>query len=798
MLEEVYSKHALSKSQCYRWFKKFQNGDFELDNEPHGKPPQKFEDAELQALLDEDSTQMQEKLAKQLQVSQGAVSLRLNSLGMTQKLSRWVPHEHEKKSFLHRIVTSDEKWIHFSNPTRQKSWGLPGQFPKQTPRPNRFGKKAMLCIWWDQTGVVYFELLKPGKMVQSMLEGRSLNPAQLQAKALLQEVQKQCGRSGGPSARELAALLASPHFKVIGSLLSLVQLQRRATGARVGEPRRRKRRSHEEPEGQCALLEAHDQVATKSYQAPEEEEILEEPSLKMLSSPQCPDDTTVRLIGIRKGETEPLGLTVRVENGRLLIARILAGGIVDRQGLLHVGDTILEVNANVVQTPDQLRDQLQAAKSSVTFKILPSFQDHVPTSVTFMKALYSYNPAEDSLLPCKEIGLSFNTGDILHILNQEDPNWWQARVVGSSGPAGLIPSQELEERRRAFVKPEFDLSTKTTMCGTKVTKKKRKTMYQSKSNSDYTNSMSSCSSSYKYHLGLEVGNASHLIDLPTLWERTLVVHWWRSLSREFDKAELLLYEEVARMPPFRRKTLVLLGSQGVGRRTMKSRLIQSDPEKFSCPLPHTSRTIKEGEEDGRQYHFVCREVMEADIAENQYLEWGEHNGNLYGTKLDSIRAILRTDKMCVLDCNPQSLKLLKTSEFLPYVVLISAPPLEQLRQMHEYGRQHSFANSSFRSLTVRLHCLFPYFILASGTFFDRAMGRHSSRRARTLESLASLYEDEDLKATIEESARLLRAYNKDLDLVLINTNFDKTFHQLKEAIDSLATQDQWVPISWVY
>ncbi|UYV76672.1 CNOT6L [Cordylochernes scorpioides] len=98
-------------------------------------------DAELQALLDEDSTQMQEKLAKQLQVSQGAVSLRLNSLGMTQKLSRWVPHEHEKKSFLHRIVTSDEKWIHFSNPTRQRSWGLPGQFPKQTPRPKRFGKR---------------------------------------------------------------------------------------------------------------------------------------------------------------------------------------------------------------------------------------------------------------------------------------------------------------------------------------------------------------------------------------------------------------------------------------------------------------------------------------------------------------------------------------------------------------------------------------------------------------------------------------------------------------------------------
>ncbi|UYV70996.1 hypothetical protein LAZ67_8001364 [Cordylochernes scorpioides] len=71
MLKEVHGDHALSKSQCYRRFKKFQSGDFELDNEPRGKPHQKFEDAELQALLDNDSTLTQEKLAKQLQCSDG-------------------------------------------------------------------------------------------------------------------------------------------------------------------------------------------------------------------------------------------------------------------------------------------------------------------------------------------------------------------------------------------------------------------------------------------------------------------------------------------------------------------------------------------------------------------------------------------------------------------------------------------------------------------------------------------------------------------------------------------------------
>ncbi|UYV68938.1 SETMAR [Cordylochernes scorpioides] len=110
---------------------------------------------------------MEEKLTKCTESQQATEKLAsCNSFkAFTSCLSytRQNERRHEKKSFLHRIVTSDEKWIHFSNPTRQKSWGLPGQFPKQTPRPNRFGKKAMLCIWWDQTGVVYFELLKPGK-----------------------------------------------------------------------------------------------------------------------------------------------------------------------------------------------------------------------------------------------------------------------------------------------------------------------------------------------------------------------------------------------------------------------------------------------------------------------------------------------------------------------------------------------------------------------------------------------------------------------------------------------------------
>lgn len=88
-----------------------------------------------------------------------------------------------------------------------------------------------------------------------------------------------------------------------------------------------------------------------------------------------------------------------------------------------------------------------------------------------MRALFDYNPKDDTLLPCKEIGLSFSKGDILQIVNTKDPNWWQARRVGWSGPAGLIPSQELEERRKAFVKPEADFVHKIGICGTRVSQK---------------------------------------------------------------------------------------------------------------------------------------------------------------------------------------------------------------------------------------------------------------------------------------------------------------------------------------
>lgn len=186
ILVETYGDLAPTVKTCERWFQSFKRGDFDVTDKKRENRPKKFEDVELQSLLDEDNTQTQQMMAEQLNVTRQAISDRLRAMGKIQKVGKWVPHElnerqmekrktvcemlllrHERKGFLHRVVTGDEKWIYFQNPKRKKSWVTPGQPSTSSARPDRFGKKTMLCVWWDQKGVVYYELLKPGETVNT-------------------------------------------------------------------------------------------------------------------------------------------------------------------------------------------------------------------------------------------------------------------------------------------------------------------------------------------------------------------------------------------------------------------------------------------------------------------------------------------------------------------------------------------------------------------------------------------------------------------------------------------------------
>uniref|UniRef100_A0AAQ4RC12 MAGUK p55 scaffold protein 2b n=1 Tax=Gasterosteus aculeatus aculeatus TaxID=481459 RepID=A0AAQ4RC12_GASAC len=408
-----------------------------------------------------------------------------------------------------------------------------------------------------------------------------------------------------------------------------------------------------------SLLETHDSVASKNYETPPPS-----PCSFMdaaLNNQPVPPDA-VRMVGIRKVSGEHLGVTFRVENGELVIARILHGGMIDQQGLLHVGDIIKEVNAKEVgNDPKVLQEMLKEASGSVVLKILPSYQEpHTPRQA--------------------------------------------CRIEG--GSAGLIPSQLLEEKRKAFVKKDSELATAGPLCAGMGSKKKKKMMY------------------------LTTKNA------------------------EFDRHELRIYEEVAKVPPFRRKTLVLIGAQGVGRRSLKNKLLVSDPQRYGTTTPFTCRKPKVDERDGQMYSFMSRGEMECDIKNARFLEHGEYDGNLYGTKINSIHEVIETGKICILDVNPQALKVLRTSEFLPYVVFIEAPDFEVLKDMNKSAIESGVVT---KQLT-----------------------------------------DSDLKRTVDESERIKRAYGHYFDLCIANDGLDAAFRGLRCALDRLSTEQQWVPVSWVF
>ncbi|XP_037778411.1 peripheral plasma membrane protein CASK-like isoform X5 [Penaeus monodon] len=398
------------------------------------------------------------------------------------------------------------------------------------------------------------------------------------------------------------------------------------------------------------------------------------------------------------------GITLKMnEEGRCIVARIMHGGMIHRQATLHVGDEIREINGMPVanQSVDILQKMLREARGSVTFKIVPSYRSAPPPcedwslrsgikKQIYVRAQFDYDPLEDDLIPCAQAGIAFKTGDILQIISKDDHNWWQAKK-DPNGTAGLIPSPELQEWRTACLAMEKSKRDQVNCSFFGRKKKQHKDKYLAKHNA------------------------------------------------VFDQLDLVTYEEVIKLPSFRRKTLVLLGAHGVGRRHIKNTLIASHTDKYAYPIPHTTRSPRKDEDNGKNYYFVSHDEMMADIAANEYLEYGTHEDAMYGTKLETIRKIHSEGRMAILDVEPQALKILRTAEFAPYVVFIAAPSLQNM------------------------------------TDYDGS-----------LERLA------------KESDLLKQAYGHFFDLTIVNNDIEETIRQLEKSIETMNMTPQWVPVSWVY
>ncbi|XP_051562036.1 calcium/calmodulin-dependent serine protein kinase b isoform X4 [Myxocyprinus asiaticus] len=483
-----------------------------------------------------------------------------------------------------------------------------------------------------------------------------------------------------------------------------------------------------------ALLQTHDVVAHEVY-SDEALRVTPPPTSPYLNggSPESINGemdlenvTRVRLVQFQKNTDEPMGITLKMNDlNHCIVARIMHGGMIHRQGTLHVGDEIREINGISVanQTVEQLQKMLREMRGSITFKIVPSYRSQslscdkdspdlsnqspanghssvtssildLPSTIQpkgrqiYVRAQFEYDPSKDDLIPCREAGVRFRVGDIIQIISKDDHNWWQGKLENTkNGTAGLIPSPELQEWRVACIAMEKTKQEQQASC-TWFGKKKKQ---------------------YK--------------------DKYLAKH----------NADLVTYEEVVKLPAFKRKTLVLLGAHGVGRRHIKNTLIAKHPDRFAYPIPHTTRPPKKDEENGKNYYFVSHDQMMQDISNNDYLEYGSHEDAMYGTRLETIRKIHEQNMVAILDVEPQALKVLRTAEFAPYVIFIAAPTITP-----------------------------------------------------------AMTEDESLQRLQKESEALQHSYAHYFDQTIINNEIDDTIRLLEEAIDLVSSTSQWVPVSWVY
>ncbi|XP_036126988.1 disks large homolog 3 isoform X2 [Molossus molossus] len=385
-----------------------------------------------------------------------------------------------------------------------------------------------------------------------------------------------------------------------------------------------------------------------------------------------------RKIILHKGST---GLGFNIVGGEdgegIFVSFILAGGPADLSGELRRGDRILSVNGVNLRnaTHEQAAAALKRAGQSVTIvaqyrpeeysrfesKIHDLREQMMNSSMSsgsgslrtsekrslYVRALFDYDRTRDSCLPSQ--GLSFSYGDILHVINASDDEWWQARLVtphGESEQIGVIPSKKrVEKKERARLKT-VKFHARTGMI---------------ESNRDFPG----LSDDYYGAKNLK-GVTSNTSDSES--------------SSKGQEDAILSYEPVTRQEIHYARPVIVLGP-------MKDRvnddLISEFPHKFGSCVPHTTRPRRENEVDGQDYHFVVsREQMEKDIQDNKFIEAGQFNDNLYGTSIQSVRAVAERGKHCILDVSGNAIKRLQQAQVFPIAVFIKPKSVEALMEMN--------------------------------------------------------------------------------------------------------------------
>ncbi|XP_061383332.1 disks large 1 tumor suppressor protein isoform X10 [Danaus plexippus] len=383
------------------------------------------------------------------------------------------------------------------------------------------------------------------------------------------------------------------------------------------------------------------------------------------------DGEEPRVVELEKG---PQGLGFNIVGGEdghgIYVSFLLAGGPAERSGQLRRGDRLLAVNdenitsATHEQAAKALKSTGQNVKLTVVYRpqeynkfearINELKQHHTLLRTSqkrslYVRALFDYDPVRDDGLPSR--GLPFRYGDILHVTNASDDEWWQARRLDSSDAdgVGIIPSKRRWERKQRARDRQVKFQGQGTPVSTSQStlERKKKTL--------------SFSRKFPFMKSREDGKSEDGSD------------------QERQDEAVLSYETVQQLTINYTRPVIILGPL---KDRINDDLISEFPDKFGSCVPHTTRPRRDYEVDGRDYHFVSsREQMERDIQNHLFIEAGQYNENLYGTSVASVREVAEKGKHCILDVSGNAIKRLQVAQLYPIAIFIKPKSVESILEM---------------------------------------------------------------------------------------------------------------------
>ncbi|XP_031757618.1 disks large homolog 1 isoform X2 [Xenopus tropicalis] len=429
------------------------------------------------------------------------------------------------------------------------------------------------------------------------------------------------------------------------------------------------------------------------------------------------DDLTrePRKVVLQRGTT---GLGFNIVGGEdgegIFISFILAGGPADLSGELQKGDRIMSVNGVDLKsaTHEQAAAALKNAGQTVTIvaqyrpeeysrfeaKIHDLREQMMNSSISsgsgslrtsqkrslYVRALFDYDKTKDSGLPSQ--GLNFKFGDILHVVNASDDEWWQARQVtadGESEEIGVIPSKRrVEKKERARLKT-VKFNSKARGDKGSFNDKRKKNLFSRKfpfyKNKDQSE-METSDVDQHVTSNASDSESSYLILITDEY----------GCSQGGQEEYVLSYEPVNQQEVNYSRPVIILGPT---KDRVNDDLISEFPEKFGSCVPHTTRPKRDYEIDGRDYHFVTsREQMEKDIQDHRFIEAGQYNSHLYGTSVQSVKEVAERGKHCILDVSGNAIKRLQIAQLYPIAIFIKPKSVENIIEMskrvtEEQGRK---------------------------------------------------------------------------------------------------------------